>query len=131
MRTSVLVDDEAAGRSPEVFFDGHPDALLVYQRVRSTVASLGPFEVRVTKAQVSFRRRRGFAYLWLPGTWLSKPAAEVVLSIATDHRIGSERFKQVVHPSERTWMHHLEVRSLEELDEEVVAWLADAWRNAW
>jgi hypothetical protein len=86
--------------------------------------------MRVTKSQVAFRRRRGFAYLWLPGSWLARPAAEVVLSVALPRQDGSARFKEVVHPSPRVWMHHLELGSPEELDEEVIGWLREAFESA-
>jgi hypothetical protein len=46
------------------------------------------------------------------------------------HRQSSSRFKEVAHPARTTWMHHLEVRSLEELDDEVLSWLAQAYADA-
>jgi len=116
--------------SPEEFFAGHPDALHVYDTVRAAAERLGPVEVRVTRSQVALRRRRGFAYLWLPGRWLRNPSAEVVLSLALDHRVPSARFKQVVRPSPRTRVHHLEVRDVADIDDEVSGWLSDAYRGA-
>ena len=91
---------------------------------------LGGCDVRVSKSQVAFRRRRGFAYLWLPGQYLTHPAAEVVLSIPLGRHDGSPRWKEVAHPSPTAWMHHLEVRSPGELDDEVAAWLREAWSAA-
>ena len=91
---------------------------------------MGPVHVRTTRSQVSFRRERGFAYLWLPGRWLAKPGAEVVLSIALDRRDGSPRFKEVVHPAPKVWMHHLEVHALDDVDEQVVDWLREAQAHA-
>lgn len=41
-------------------------------------------------------------------------------------RIPSPRFKQLVHPAPSIWMHHLEIHSLDELDDEVRAWLREA-----
>ena len=75
---------------------------------------------------MTFRRRRGFAYVWMPGRYLKNPAAEVVLSIALDRRIPSERFKEVVHPARSVWMHHLEIHTPDDLDDEVGRWLHDA-----
>lgn len=48
---------------PEDFFAGHPDAYAVFEKVRSVLDGLGTVEVRTSKSQVAFRRRRGFAYL--------------------------------------------------------------------
>ena len=114
----------------ETFFGGHPLGLAAYHRVRSAVDALGPAEVRVSRSQVAFRRRRGFAFLWLPGRWLAHPAADVVLSLALPRRDDSARFKEVVHPSPRVWMHHLEVREVGELDDQVLGWLAEAYDAA-
>lgn len=115
---------------PEAFFAGHPLSLAVYETVRSMLATIGPADVRTTRSQVSFRRRRGFAYLWLPGRWLTRPAAEVVLSLALGRRDESPRFKDIVHPARDVWMHHLEVHGLDELDDEVRGWLREAWEHA-
>ena len=111
---------------PEAFFQGHPDALAVYRRVRSVLESLGPVAVRTTKSQVAFRRRRGFAYLWLPEMYLARPDAEVVLSFALGREARSPRLKEVVSPRPGEWMHHLEVRTPDDIDDEVVEWLREA-----
>lgn len=112
--------------TPAAFFAGRPFAAEVFERVRSTVAGFGDVEVRVSRSQVAFRRKRGFAYLWIPGQYLAKPNADVVLSIALDHRDPSARFKEVAHPARAHWTHHLEVHDLDELDDEVTAWLREA-----
>ena len=115
---------------PEEHFAGHAVALAVYDTVRSVLEASGPFEVRTSRSQVAFRRRRGFAYLWLPARYLSRPTAEVVLSIVLGRQDGSPRFKEVVHPSPRLWMHHLEIDDAREIDEEVIGWLHKAAERA-
>jgi hypothetical protein len=115
---------------PEDLLDGHPVAMSVYKKVRSCLADLGPFEVRTTKSQIAFRRRRGFAYLWLPGQYLKTPDAEVVLSIALGRHDRSARFKEVGHPATRHWMHHLELHGADEIDDEIVEWLREAAERA-
>jgi hypothetical protein len=111
---------------PEDFFAGHPDAAAVFEKVRTALDRLGPVEVRTSKSQVAFRRKRGFAFLWLPGRYLSRPTAEVVLSIALGRHDASPRFKEVAHPAPSQWMHHLEVRDAGDIDDEVVGWLGEA-----
>ena len=116
--------------APEVpldqFFAGQPLGRAVFDVVRQRLAAIGPLEVRASRSQVAFRRRRGFAFLWLPGQYLAHPDAEVVLSIGLDHHDPSPRFKEVVHPAPRVWLHHLEIRSPAELDDEVWDWLVEA-----
>jgi hypothetical protein len=113
-------------RTPEEFFVGHPLGLAAFERVLHSLKDFGPVEVRVTNSQVAFRRRRGFAYLWLPGQYLSHPAADVVLSIALGRHDPSPRFKEVAHPTSGHWIHHLELRELSDVDDEVRGWLREA-----
>ena len=115
---------------PEDFLDGHPGAVSVYRKLHSCLADLGPFEVRTSKSQIAFRAGRGFAYLWLPGRYLRNPRVDVVLSIALGRRLRSDRFKEVVHPAERHWMHHLELECPGQIDDEVVDWLREAMEEA-
>jgi hypothetical protein len=121
--------DPAEG-TPEAFFAGHPLGAEVFDRVCSLLRPTVPFEVRVTRSQVSLRRRRGFAYLWLPGQYLAHPAAELVLSIVLGRPDSSPRFKEVVHPAPTHWMHHLEIRQVGDVDDEVERWLREAAARA-
>jgi hypothetical protein len=109
------------------FFAGSPLGRSVLQRVREVLADQhDDVTERVGRSQVAFRRSRGFAFLWRPGQYLTNPAAEVVLSVGLPRRLESARFKEVAHPAPRTWMHHLELHSEAEVDDEVVGWLRDA-----
>jgi hypothetical protein len=113
----------------EAFFAGHPLGVAAYRWVWSITARLGSVSARVSRSQVAFRRRRGFAWLWRPGRWLANPDAEVVLSVALDRHDPSPRFKEVVHPAPQVWMHHLEIRSMADLDAETEAWLREAYER--
>ena len=115
---------------PEDYLRGHPLAVAAYARVRQILDRLGPYDVRASKSQIAFRRNRGFAYLWLPGQYLEKPSAEVVLSFALGREDGSSRLKQVVQVSPLHWMHHLELHDVADLDEEVAGWLREAAERA-
>lgn len=115
---------------PRGHFAGHPVALATFDWVLGVLEAAGPVEVRVTRSQVAFRRRRGFAYLWLPGRNLARPAADVVLSIALGRQDPSPRWKEVVHPTPRHWMHHLEIGDPDEIDAEVAGWLREAAERA-
>jgi hypothetical protein len=114
---------------PSEYFAGSPLGLAVHERV---LAVLVPFDVQVrtSRSQVAYRRRRGFAWLWLPGRYLARPSAELVLSLALGRHDPSPRFKEVVHPSRAHWIHHLEVRTAADLDDEVAGWLREAAARA-
>ncbi len=123
-------DTDPTNARAEAFFAGRPTGLAAYHRVRAVLEELGPVEVRVSRSQVAFRRRRGVAYLWLPGRYVRAPASEVVLSIVLGRAERSARFKEIVQPSRRHWMHHLVFRDVAELDDEVVGWLREAYDRA-
>lgn len=116
-------------RTVEEFFDGHPRGLLVCRSVEAAVAALGESSMTVSRSQVAFRRRRGFAYVWRPGQYV-RSDVPAVLSLALPRRVASPRFKEVVEPSPGTWMHHLELHASDEVDAEVREWLREAYEHA-
>ena len=120
---------EEEERTPEGFFDGFADGLRVYHAVARTVADIGDASVRVTRSQIAFRRRTGFAFVWRPGQYVTSDVP-AVLSIALPHEVASDRFKAVVHPSTGVWMHHLELRAVGQVDDEVRGWLVEAYDAA-
>ena len=122
------MDAQVAAKAHHLLGD-HPFALTVLARVVSTVERFGPADVRVSKSQIALRRRHGFAYLWRPRQYLGK-GAEIVLSIALGRQDGSPRFKEVVHPSPRHWLHHLEIDDPKAVDAEVAGWLREAFDRA-
>lgn len=119
-------DDE---RTPEGFFGGFPAGLELYKAVADAVATIGDAAIRVTKSQIAFRRRKGFAYVWRPGQYL-KSEVPAVLSIALPQEVRSERFKSVVHPAPNVWLHHIELHNRAQLDKEVREWLSEAYDAA-
>ena len=94
------------------------------------IGALGSLELRVTKSQVAFRRRRAFAWAWMPGKILRGRTAPLVLSLALPERDPSPRWKQVVEPAPGRFMHHLELYTPADLDEQVAVWLRRAWEAA-
>ena len=118
-----------AARSPEQLFDGHPDGLAICRRVQEVLSALGDVSVVVSKSQVSFRRRKAFAFVWRPGQYVSS-GVPAVLSISLPREIGSDRFKEIAHPAPTVWMHHLELRDVSEVDDQVRGWLVNAYENA-
>jgi len=111
----------------EAFFAGQETARLIFNGLREQVDSIGPAALRVTKSQVAFRRRKGFAWAWRPGQYLHGQVAPLVLTVALTRRDTSPRWNQVVEPRPGRFVHHLELYVCTDLDEEVAAWLREAW----
>ena len=115
--------------TPQRFFRGFPQGLAVFTAVRAAVEEVGDCDLRVTTSQIAFRRRRGFAYVWRPGQYVTSEIP-AVLSIALPREVSSDRFKSVAHPSPQVWMHHLELSDSSQIDDEVRSWLAEAYEKA-
>lgn len=129
MSAPLTTVETVGAEVPSEFFDGFPDGLALYDAIARAVADIGEADVKVTKSQVAFRRRKGFAYVWRAGQYV-KSDVPAVLSIALPYEVASDRFKSVVHPSSGVWMHHMELHESAQIDEQVRRWLIEAYDNA-
>lgn len=112
------------------FFEGHEESRQLFEAMRHVVSAIGPAEIRVTKSQIAFRRRKTFALVWMPGKYLHSKVAPLVLTFSLHSRDASPRWKEIVKISEKRFTHHLELHSIRDIDDEVRGWLADAWMSA-
>lgn len=112
------------------FFAGHAESRRIFESVREAVAAIGPADIRVTKSQVAFRRRTGFAFVWMPEMYLGKGDVPLVLTVGLRRRDDSPRWKEIVQPAPGRFTHHLELHSASEIDDKVRCWLHEAWEGA-
>ncbi len=114
----------------EEFFAGQDQSRQLFEAVQQAIESIGPAELRISKSQVSFRRRIAFAWVWLPGQYLRRKSAPLVLTLSFRHRDESPRWKEIVEPTPGRFTHHLELYSAADVDNEVHRWLQAAWAAA-
>ena len=112
------------------FFAGREESRRLFDTLAAAVAALGPVDMQVSRSQVAFRRRRAFSWAWMPGQYLGGRHAPLVLTVALRRRDESPRWKQIVEPAPGRFTHHLELWSTEAIDDEVTAWLREAWEGA-
>jgi len=115
--------------SVDAFFAGRPTSRAIFEALRAAVATLDEVDLRVSKSQIAFRRRVGFAAVWMPEQYLGR-GVPLVLTVGLRRRDESARWKQVVEPHPGRFTHHLEIASPEEVDEQVLRWLQEAWQTA-
>jgi hypothetical protein len=113
----------------EEFFAPDEKAVAIYRAIARSLTALEGVRVVVSKSQVAFRARRGFAYAWAPDRYV-RSDVPLVLSIPLRECLSSARFKEVAHPSESTWMHHVELRLVKEVDRELLGWVKRAYEEA-
>jgi len=112
------------------FFAGYDQSRKLFYRLRDAVDVIGPAELHVSKSQIAFRRRKAFAWAWVPGKYLRGKTAPLVLTLSFRSRHPSLRWKEIVEPSPGRFTHHLELYSDDDIDGEVLNWLRDAWAAA-
>jgi hypothetical protein len=114
----------------DAFFQGYDASRPIFDALHSAIQAIGPAEIRVTKSQIAFRRRRAFAWAWVPDRYLRSGHTPLVLTLSFNQRIDSPRWKEIVEPAPGRFTHHLELYAEAAIDEEVRRWLQAAWEAA-
>ncbi len=102
-------------------------------RLMDEVDRLGPAQVVVSKSQIALRRAKNFAVVWIPATHLRHGGprlAPLVLALSFSQRDPSPRWKEITQVSPKRYTHHLELWSVDDVNEEVRGWLRAAWDAA-
>jgi hypothetical protein len=107
------LDRHLAGRDPEV--------VAIFERLVELAERNGPVTVLPERTRIAFQVRMSFAAFSLRRRWVD---GHVVLARRLEH----PRFRKVETFSPRNHLHRFRLERLEEVDEEVAAWLAEAYR---
>ncbi|MDD5937605.1 MAG: DUF5655 domain-containing protein [Clostridiales bacterium] len=107
------------------FFDGRPSELSLYHALfRHLNAMFLQASVRVQKSQISFYGRHLFAMVSLPRR---KRDRGIVVTFGLARRLASPRITMAVEPYPNRWTHHVSVSEEQQMDEELLGWLQEAW----
>jgi Fe-S-cluster formation regulator IscX/YfhJ len=109
---------------------GWPGSRSIFDRLCEVIEAVGPVQMRATKSQIAFSRRRAFAWAWIPARYLRGECAPLVLTLAFRYRHPSPRWKEIVEPRTGRFTHHLELYAVADFDDEVRAWINEAWLAA-
>ncbi|HYW22780.1 MAG TPA: DUF5655 domain-containing protein [Terriglobales bacterium] len=108
----VPLDGHFAGREPSV--------RQTFDRVLAVVGEIGPVTVLPERTRIALHVRMSFAALFPRRRWLD---AHVVLA----RRLDSPRFRRIDTYSVRNVVHLFRLHGPDEVDDEVRAWLAEAY----
>ncbi len=109
------------------FFAGHGAALPIYTELRSRVFAQWPdTEVRVARTQITFKARYGFAFVSTRRMGRRCPEVFIIVSFGLGREVRSERIFAASEPYPNRWTHHVIVASPDEVDGELMGWLAEA-----
>jgi hypothetical protein len=98
-----------------------PEALAIYRGMVKLARRCGHFVILPEKTRIAFQVRMSFAAVSFRRDGLN---GHVVLA----QRLENPRFTRIETISPRNHVHNFKLRSLEELDAELLAWLREAYR---
>ena len=113
-----------------MFFDRHTAALPLYRAFEAVpFASFPVVNKRVQKTQITFSNRHVFACVSFARVKRKAelPAGYMVLTLGLPAPLDSERIAVKTEPYPGRWTHHIVVSKPEELDEELLTWVREAY----
>lgn len=116
----------------QLFFEKMPAMLPVYQALRDRLtAAFLEMTFKVSKTQISFRNRYVFAMASLPWRRVKGwPKEYLLVSFGLAYPKTSPRILQAVEAYPNRWTHHLLLCRPEEVDQELMDWLKEAYQFA-
>ena len=111
------------------FFEGHLEALPLYEALEAQVERLGEVNIRVQKTQVTFSNRRNFAFVsFLPARKAKdRPKTYITITFGLGRRVDSPRIDIATEPYPGRWTHHVLISSTEDIDGELMGWIREAY----
>jgi hypothetical protein len=111
------------------FFDRMPAAIPLFEAVEEFISStFDDVQIRVQKSQISFSNVHNFAFIWLPiGRIKNRPEVCIALTFGLDHQVVHPRILESVEPYPNRWTHHMLIATKEEVDDQVKAWISQAY----
>jgi hypothetical protein len=97
-----------------------PHIVEIVERVLAVARAIGPVEVVPEKTRIALAARMSFAALTVRRRWVD---GHVVLA----RRLQSPRFTRIETFSPRNHLHAFRLRTPDEVDDELAAWLAEAY----
>ena len=113
-----------------MFFDQHMDVLPLYQAFEEILFdSFSVVNKRVQKTQITFSNRHVFACVSFARVKRKAelPMRYMVITLGLPAPLDSERIAVKTEPYPGRWTHHIVVSTSEELDEELLSWVREAY----
>ena len=111
------------------FFDAKPAALPLNETFREAVLARIPLaRIEAKKMQISFFNRRMFAAVSFTRVRKVKdrPDPFMTITFGLPYRKESARIDVSTEPYPNRWTHHIMIGLAEEIDDELLSWIAEA-----
>ncbi|MBQ7064699.1 MAG: hypothetical protein IJM90_07405 [Firmicutes bacterium] len=113
-----------------MFFDQHMEALPLYRAFEEILFDSFPVvKKRVQKTQITFSNRHVFACVSFARVKRKAelPMGYMVVTLGLPVPLDSERVAVKTEPYPGRWTHHIVVSKQEELNEELLSWVREAY----
>ena len=112
------------------FFNGHPEALPLYEAFEKRLLSeLEGVVVQPQKSQITLKNRRVFGAVSFLAARKAKdrPNPYITVTLGLNRRLDSLRVDKASEPYLGRWTHHLVIGATDEIDDELMAWVREAY----
>lgn len=108
------------------FFSQKPEALPIYEAARALILSHPDVTTKISKTQITFKARYGFAFVSLKKL-KGSPDIFILLTLGLGRRLDSPRVAVAIEPYPGRWTHHIIISDIGQLDRQIKSWIDEAY----
>lgn len=112
-----------------LFFNEHEDAIPMYEKLEALIMKQIPeAKIKVSKTQISFSNKRGFAIVSFNSCRKVKDRPKVWMTVTFDlgYQKISHRIDVATEAHLNRWTHHVMVSGANDIDNELMSWICEA-----
>lgn len=116
-----------------MFFEGRPTAFDLYKMfVEKLFEQFPDTGMRVQKTQITFTNPKVYACVSFAKVRKVKerPKEYIVITLGLNRQLNSPRIDVATEPYLGRWTHHLLIEKQEEIDDELMSWVQEAYHFA-
>ena len=113
----------------EMLFNKNPNALSLYEAIEAVIcAEFEDVRIKVQKTQISFYNKHLFACVSLPVRKIKNwPDACLIFTLGLNRKLEHQRIAHAIEPYPGRWTHHIPIQCEEEIDDELMDWIKEAY----
>lgn len=108
------------------FLGGDPARIALFEAMEAAVLACGESTMAVSKSQISWGNPKKFAFF----SFHHCPKGCAAATFGLGRRVDAPQIWQAVEPYPNRWTHHVLLLRPEDADQELAAWLDEAYRFA-
>lgn len=116
-----------------VFFEGHESSFVLYDALKKKITDFFPdTNIQFKKTQINYKNRHIYACVSFQRVLKKSelPEPYIVLTLGMPYPLESKRVAVKTEPYPGRWTTHIVVGTVDEIDDELLAWVSDAYAFA-